>query len=238
MCVDRRDRTDCRDVMHAAPASTATSSAAAIAASRSRTLERLGITGAMRGTSLVRPAGMRSLWLIGCLSLTTTAHADPTPVHPAVPVRCITPPSSTAPRCPQDDFETRPGYRWQLALLDGLALASVLSGNKLAARAGGVVYLLDGFLMHAAHGRAGTALGSLGLRAGLPIAGALVFSAAFGVNDDIPVSLILGFGIGATIASVIDAAVLAGPYKVRRKAWAPSVSPTPDGVSFGIAGAF
>jgi hypothetical protein len=61
-------------------------------------------------------------------------------------------------------------YGWQLLLTDAVMLAASVAIQPLFV----VGYLLDGVLVHAAHGNAAGAAGSIGLRAALPAAGAAI----------------------------------------------------------------
>jgi hypothetical protein len=83
---------------------------------------------------------------------------------------------------PETTVATHPAwYGWQLLAADagvvGLASAGFMfphenGGAKVGAAV--LMYLLDGPILHAAHGRGGGALRSVALRLGLPLAGALV----------------------------------------------------------------
>jgi hypothetical protein len=184
----------------------------------------------------------------------TPAPSAPAPVAPAplpiipaaavAPAPGLAPPGSMPVVCPEVDapeIETTPGYRWQIAAADIAGVTLALSGN--GSRAGVAIYLLDGLVIHSAHGRYGSAAASVLLRASLPIAGGYLLgslSAGGGDDDELPVGIILGFGIGVATAAVIDAAFLAAPVTVRKQAktWTPRVSATQDRVTFGVTGAF
>jgi hypothetical protein len=169
--------------------------------------------------------------------------APPAPV--AKPKRAAPPPHQTV------------WYGWQTILADASAITLAVSSglmeeNQGAPVAAGLgVYLLGAPLIHAMNGQLGKGAGSFGLRLGAPIAGA-VGGIALGVAtcppDDglnsAPYCQIglaaLGGLAGIVTASVVDAAVLAKKEvrPARAVSIAPSVVPTRQGTTFGLAGTF
>jgi hypothetical protein len=116
-------------------------------------------------------------------------------------------------------------YGWQTLITDGAALgiallatdASSNSQTTLAVLAGGGSYLLGAPIIHAAHGRLGVGVGSLGLRVGAPIAGAMVGATLEGCGafageedpDSCDRPMLVGFGLGVAAAIAVDASLLA-----------------------------
>jgi hypothetical protein len=190
---------------------------------------------------------MRKIALgLGLILILTTSRA-----RAAEPLPCE-PPATPAP--PTKDS----WYGWQTLLVDAAAL-----GMVLAAPAGGEhtrdpllvagvgTYALGGPAVHLAHAGVGRALGSLALRAGLPIGGAFVGMALGTASDhsgDAIAGGLVGFGLGLVGAVAIDASLVAweeGTPKPRDAApppkplaFAPSVAVTPHGASLGVVGAF
>src|SRR5262245_36637839 len=137
-----------------------------------------------------------------------------------------------APEQPQTSW-----YGWQTLLVDGgwiglwmLGLAvdhekygssspeNYQLGANVLFTSAVATYVLGGPAIHLAHGHADSALGSLALRVGFPLAGALagyaLGSAACGSNDSefipCPVAIgALGFMAGFVAAPIIDASVVA-----------------------------
>jgi hypothetical protein len=143
-------------------------------------------------------------------------------------------------------------YGWQILLADLAAIAAGAATEEgeitLAA------YLGGGPVIHLAHGSPGRAMGSLALRAGLPLAGALL-----GVAIEEPScegeflcgvgGLIIGGTLGVLTASAIDIGVLAkksrrverprGLLRLGSIDANPSLAPTRDhGMSLGLSGTF
>lgn len=152
---------------------------------------------------------------------------------------------------PHYDTETK-SYGLQIVAIDA---AAILGG--VAAQNGGVLfgaYVLGGPMVHAANGGGAKVLGSLALRAGLPLGGALLGAAA--TNCDNSDELLCGLGeiaigalIGVVTATTIDAAVLAKKQtRVERPrtllryggvAANPDVAVNIDGdFTFGLTGSF
>lgn len=136
-------------------------------------------------------------------------------------------------------------YGWQTILVDAgtvaLAFATMTPGCDGCGREVGVVsatvfvagYALGAPIVHVAHGRPLTGLGSFGLRVVLPVLGAYIGLAAVPCPPSREEgcglgALPLGFAIGAMVASVIDAAALAWEER-------PVVAETPAAISFAPA---
>jgi hypothetical protein len=113
-------------------------------------------------------------------------------------------------------------YGWQTLLLDAPAFPTALVAGAtesvhLALLALGWYVLAPPFV-HFAHGRVGTGFGSLGVRVGMPIVGAIVGAgvgaAATGggrctwICEGVGSGALIGFGLGLLSAVTIDAAVL------------------------------
>lgn len=152
--------------------------------------------------------------LVASLALASGAHAE-----------------ETGPEKPAAPEPAKQWYGWQTLTADAFALGAV--GLSIAADASSSrealawsalgIYELGGPVVHLAHDRPGTAVGSLGLRFGCPIAGgfvgALVGLAAaptpsedsLGLNTVAAVAIgaFIGVGAGIVTASTVDAAVLA-----------------------------
>jgi hypothetical protein len=158
-------------------------------------------------------------------------------------------------------------YGWQNLLCDAGALGLVLGGAALTTEyaedhfsastptvapyvmgAGAVTYAVCSPAVHYAHGGRGQAGGALGLRIGLPVAGALVGSKLESCpqHEDAGfcgTGLFVGLGVGIVSAIALDVALLAyedvSP-KPSSSAW--TVSPTwaiaPGRATFGMMGAF
>ncbi len=184
---------------------------------------------------------------------------------------------------PAEGPEHEVWYGEQTLLLDGASAAmfvgaGLTSGSRtnlpgMLAVAGTVTFLFGPPIVHFAHGRIGPGFGSFALRVALPLELAfdgLLIGAASSSNqgsEDIPAAPVygglIGLGLGAVGASVIDAALLAR-YKTRdvdpeaydpdadatndgskktRSAkpsfeWAPNASPVIGGATFGVGGVF
>ncbi|HUH01382.1 MAG TPA: hypothetical protein VML75_05260 [Kofleriaceae bacterium] len=143
-------------------------------------------------------------------------------------------------------------YGWQILLADLAAIAAGAATDEGEITL--AVYLGGGPVIHLAHGNVGSAMGSLALRAGLPLAGALLgiaieepscegeFLCGFG-------GMIIGGTLGVLAASAIDIGVLAkksrrverprGLIQVGSINANPSLAPTLDrGMSLGLSGTF
>jgi hypothetical protein len=154
--------------------------------------------------------------------------------------------------------EPRSWYGWQTLVIDGAALTAgvivILRGDEPDRRkryAGmAVLPLVTGLLIspwvHAFHGRWGTALGSLGLRAFAPALGALVglsgYCAATGGADDCTGDgAVYGLLGGTVLTAAIDIGLMSHDASAEsaraKRTLSPYVAPHADGLQAGISGA-
>jgi hypothetical protein len=141
-------------------------------------------------------------------------------------------------------------YGWQILTSDAATLATTLvlfnveKNENVAGTNFYAGYLLGGPIVHAAHGNLGTAVGSLAVRAGMPIAGTFVGCAAYGDQSEMLGCLpgaALGFLIGMGGAIAIDASALAyRDAKPKPKSFEvlPSANMSKTGATFGLQGSF
>jgi hypothetical protein len=165
------------------------------------------------------------------------AHAQPgvTPVQPLA--------QPAQPTAPSDDAPVE-SYRWQTAAADGVtamlfvgAFSSSRSQDQgTFTRIALLNYGLTVPVIHAMHGRAGTAVSSLALRIALPLAGMVLGGG--GGDDDEGTTLVAGFLLGAGIAALIDTAWFARADDVPERSWTPVVAPTNGGMTVGLGGRF
>jgi hypothetical protein len=160
------------------------------------------------------------------------------------------PPGVTPQRMPVPDQPLVESYRLQTAIADGVALVTLAATHDASAGAtfGVGTYLLGAPIIHLLHRRPGRALGSLALRAGLPLGAALLLEASHKNScpssstqcDDLSgLGLFVGGIIGgAVVASVLDTALLAKGDDPPARGWGPAVAPNHGGVTLGIAGSF
>jgi len=155
-------------------------------------------------------------------------------------------------------------YGWQTLTVDGVSLVTM--PFELAANTPSSTYLfvgsLSGFafgapLVHAAHGRWGTAAADLGMRVGFLAVGNLAGAAIGKVgspascNHELPgcltqtsTGMVVGATIGALAASLLDASVLARGARpsevppVPSFTWSPTASVLPSGGAAGLTGTF
>jgi hypothetical protein len=156
------------------------------------------------------------------------------------------------------------GYGWQVVAFDAAALAlggaalgialSDYPRDKSSAKVLGVtalgVYLVGPPILHGVRGNATQAEESLGLRVGLPLAGATVGIAVGWVACSalgggwaflaLPAFGMVGGGFGALAAMVVDAAVVAREPAARPTAWGvvPSFDPRSRSVGVMAVGRF
>jgi len=164
------------------------------------------------------------------------------PAPPKPPVESISDEESQAdPLLQPIDEAPKPQsywYGWQILIIDGLSTTLLLSsgGEGSAATLGAIGYLGGGPLVHGAHGHVGKALGSAGLRFGLPVAGILL-----GLKADWETAQTLAV-VGVLAAVTIDTAVLAKKPMTKptlpRSTVTPSASVTREGFSLGLTGSF
>lgn len=150
--------------------------------------------------------------------------------------------------------EPPPEHRWygsRVIIADALstsvAVAGVMMRSEVVAKVGVAGYLVAPPLIHAAHENGLEAVGSLAIRAALPIAGARVglemCNTGDGSTDDCTGHVMLGLVAGAGVAMILDAALLARgevrPARRREASWAVSAGPRVDGGwTVALGGAF
>jgi hypothetical protein len=170
----------------------------------------------------------------------TKAKTTQTEPPPAEAQQSSTPPRTT-------------WYGWQTLASDGAALTLIVGGGVLASQVeqggyvvamGGLVYLVGAPVVHFTHERAGAGLGSLGMRAGLPLLGAAIGASAEDCSGEFLCGLagaFIGFFVGSSAAIAIDASLLAyeeeqsfdADYARRSSTWTlvPNVTTTHAGAS-------
>jgi hypothetical protein len=173
------------------------------------------------------------------------------------------------------DPGSRPSwYGWQILVADATAATLFFAATRSTSTFGTVVgvssiagFALDGLVVHAIHGRAEAAMGSLGLRLGATVIGGLIGMSTTtpcptggtglaGIDElacqlDSLGPIALGMGLGLLAASAIDVTLLswekARPPRPRANdARAPRIAPVasvlrqpggPAGVMVGVVGA-
>ena len=142
------------------------------------------------------------------------------------------PPPATAPPETRTDF-----YGWQLFMVDGVLAGMALSTQRPEPA---IALLISGPLIHGLHGRGDAAVGSLLLRATLPLLGLVVGEETCTerpVDDDLGCldNIYIGLGVGLTVTLGLDYFALArktvtpSPARVR-----PAVTVTPTASSAGV----
>jgi hypothetical protein len=154
-------------------------------------------------------------------------------------------------------------YRGQVLLSDGLSLGLVFAGaysdNPLLSVTGMTGYLVAAPIVHIAHGRGTAALGSFGLRAGLPMIGSMLGNRIgprdtgcaantpdggfqqddSRCNDGSRSGLLVGALVGVAAAIVVDTKYLAKYERhVAVPSWTASINPIHGGVNVGVSGSF
>ena len=144
-------------------------------------------------------------------------------------------------------------YGWQTLIADAPSVTAFLAGVSMAgngnrggstlAWAGILGYELAPSIVHFSHGNPGRGFASLGIRFGMPLAGAFIgASLASGCNRSLCEAS--GIGVGALLgmggAIAIDAAVLAyddpRPFQARRRIIVPLASLTRQQAWIGVGG--
>lgn len=124
----------------------------------------------------------------------------------------------------------------------GVGLSSAPLQSAVPSYVGFAGYFLCAPIVHAAHGGGDRAAGSVGLRIGLPAAGALIGAGIFLAADKCHgelcglggvVAMIAGAAVGAIAASIVDAAVLA-KEPASAAPPAPPVGPTTQTFGFSF----
>ncbi|HEX4420797.1 MAG TPA: hypothetical protein VH165_22935 [Kofleriaceae bacterium] len=156
---------------------------------------------------------------------------------------------------PGDEPVYQPSYRWQLAMADLGTVALMFSGSDAGLLGGVMAYTLVAPTIHLAHDEGSRAAGSLGLRVGLPLLGALAGAVLIrpisgpsqsgcfdcGGDDTTFAGAAVGVLAGMATAMVIDDLVLGRPrvtHKHTSFVVAPRVSVAPQQTTFGLAGSF
>jgi hypothetical protein len=167
-----------------------------------------------------------------------------------------------APERTELDAQPNPAkrwYGWQTLATDGAAIASfVLAGTtdetSVLPAVGLGAYLLGGPIVHAAHDNWGRAALSLGMRTVIPVAtGGLFFAAnSCGENSSNDpdsdadawcglgqaIAAVFGGLVGATVASALDASLLAWEPEEPTPQVAPALGVTKTSAWLGVAGRF
>ena len=127
---------------------------------------------------------------------------------------------SPSPAEPTEQVTT--SYGWQILAMDAVVIGATVASESEEILVGG--YVFGGPLVHMFNGQPKTALGSLALRTALPMLGAAVGSSTADCDDNAEEFLcglgeaVVGIMIGATLATAIDAAVLARKQVTRPRA--------------------
>ncbi|MEO7731152.1 MAG: hypothetical protein ABIY55_09290 [Kofleriaceae bacterium] len=129
-----------------------------------------------------------------------------------------------------------------MLLADGAMIGLAFAIDNGAAAAG---WIASGAMVHAAHGKYGRSIASLGLRVVLPLVGALAgSSSARGCTSEFCGldELVVGGLIGAGVAELIDLGMATDEHEIappkRSKSWAPVASIRHSGTTLGIAARF
>lgn len=173
--------------------------------------------------------------------------------------------ATAAPAAPADP--PREWYGWQTLMVDGMSILTFTMGqlagtdaygiSAIAMGSGVVGYAVGGPLVHAAHGHPGRASGSLLMRLGSPVLGALTgavvasvaSSGCHGELCDLTYGLYgaaVGAAGGAAAAVVVDSVALASepaqpePERASRVRWTPtgSYDPRHRAATLGVSGSF
>ncbi len=144
-------------------------------------------------------------------------------------------------------------YGWQTLIADAPSVTAFIAGVSMLddgnpsgstlAWAGALSYELAPAIIHFAHGNPGRGFGSLGMRFGMPLAGAII-GATVASNCNTNLCEVGGLGVGVMLgmggAIAIDAAVLAydDPRRsaARRRVLVPLASLTPHQAWLGVGG--
>lgn len=142
-------------------------------------------------------------------------------------------------------------YGWQVL---GADMASLLVGLAITDSGTGALtgmtgYALGGPIIHATHRNYGTAVASLGLRLGLPMAGGLMGRGVYSIEHegedwDVLAYMAAGVVLGAITAAMLDWAILgwtdkhAPSPREPRHGLVPQVTAGEHGVSLGVLGRF
>jgi hypothetical protein len=143
--------------------------------------------------------------------------------------------------------ERRTWYGWQTLALDGIAIAATTAGvveeRGALAGAGIAGYFFGAPVVHFAHGNWGRGFGSLGLRVGGPLDGAIIGGLVGPKQTNCAMlcgpgpGAIVGAGVGAVSAMALDAAFLAYDREPARMSVA-VVPAADDGGQLVLSGSF
>jgi len=164
-----------------------------------------------------------------------------TSVRLAAAEPAFAPPGLTQPAPTPPPAAERAWYGWQILAIDALSLGALYIASTDRADFMGYVGVtglaVSGPIIHAVHDRPGRAVGSLVLRPGLTIGGALAGYYSVGTCHDYDclAGFVVGGFLGGVSAEVIDSFVLAWEPRVPVT---PVVTPTSGGATVGLAGAF
>ncbi|HEX4456303.1 MAG TPA: hypothetical protein VH143_35825 [Kofleriaceae bacterium] len=141
-------------------------------------------------------------------------------------------------------------YRLEVAGADAAVVGALALGHNSDAviELSIATYALAGPIIHAVHGRYGTAAGSLFMRAALPLLGGVLgYALTAGTTSNGGGEPALEGGAGGAIVGVVAGAVAASAIDIGVFAkgdgglprLAPAITPTAhDGMTFGVAGRF
>jgi len=197
---------------------------------------------------------MRAVIIALLAVFASTARAEPPGLVIPVPLDRPLLPALTA-EAPV--AKTTPSYRWQVVAVDVLAVGSLALALRDRSDDWGYVglatYGLGAPIAHAANGHGGRALGSLGLRVGLPLVagfigskletapkcevspgGGMAFCGGTFPSDGVA----KGLAVGAIAAMALDAWLIAKPETKHRRMWSPNAAASQNRVSVGVSGAF
>ncbi|HEY0195439.1 MAG TPA: hypothetical protein VGC42_30195 [Kofleriaceae bacterium] len=187
----------------------------------------------------------------------TTAAAQAAPQGPPAVIP-LQPPSSSAPSyasytppppAPEPQLVREPDYRWQLVVSDLGVIGMLASARESGVELGLLTYAFAAPIIHEANADGTRALSSLGLRLGLPLAGALTMGfvakavgtcgGAYCDSDDGPVaSMLVGALVGMAAAIVIDDVYIGRPRTIESRGISLSASVDKSRTTVGLAGRF
>jgi len=180
------------------------------------------------------------------------ASSDAAPARPVAPLvdpaQGVLAPGMVPVAGPAVPVDQVDDYRWQILVADAATLALLVPRSEDSAKIAVLSYAFTAPIIHLTHERGGRALSSLLLRMGLPLTGAMTGAMLAGnpcragdydcEDEGQLVAAVLGFGVGALTAMVVDATAIARPIHKRETIWAPQVSTTRDRVTLGVMGQF
>ena len=174
--------------------------------------------------------------LLALVAASAAAHAEPS----------AGPPGSAPPADAPTEQVVTTRYGWQIAAVDVAVVAAAAGlGENGGVQVGIAGLLLGGPIVHLAHGHSGRALGSLGLRAGVPVAGTFAFALACNASDDDPSGETLhclgpaaaGFLLGLAVVETVDL-ISARDVESSALPVAPTLTVGGGAAQLGLAGRF